>query len=177
MNHRISILALLTLFIILGPNKPFAQEKHDCGLKCKKLFSKGLTEEQENQIKKLHLEFDKEILSLKGDIDVKSAEMKKLLITEDPDQKVIEQKIEEIGKLQIKMEKLRTQKQLKIRALLTPEQRIEFNKHIFMKSKHHQELCGKGCGHKKLKLMKCKEKGEKDAELKKGIHELEESEE
>jgi len=96
--------------------------------------SESLTEEQQKKIQELQTALEKQLQPVKADLDIKQAELKKLLIADKPDAGAVNKKIDEIGALKLQMEKLHVQTQLKTRELLTPEQRLGFDK------------CGGGCG-------------------------------
>jgi Spy/CpxP family protein refolding chaperone len=106
-----------------------------------------LTEEQEAKIKELKMGQEKEILLLKSEIELKTAELKKLMLVDDPDEKAIDKNIDKIGSLRTQIKKLSTKTYLKIRALLNPDQKVMFDKKHFNKSK--------GCG----SMKKCCPKG------------------
>jgi len=85
-----------------------------------------LSEEQLKQIEELHLNFQKESLPARNKIREKWAQLH-TLITESGDQSKIDQLIDEIGDLQVTIDKQRIKTHLKIRALLTEEQKIKFD--------------------------------------------------
>ena len=104
----------------------------------------GLTEEQQKKVQALDLETEKALLPLKAQMDVKAAELKGLALAENPDKGAIDKKIEEIGLLRTQIMKKKIMNKLAVRALLTPDQRVQFDK---------MALRG-GCG-----LMECCEGG------------------
>ena len=85
-----------------------------------------LSEEQLKQIEELHLNFQKESLPAKNKIREKWAQLH-TLITESGDQSKIDKLIDEIGDLQVSIGKQRIKTHLKIRELLTEEQKIKFD--------------------------------------------------
>ncbi len=87
-----------------------------------------LTEEQQKKIDELKLALDKELLPLKADLKVKKAELEKLLLAEKPSKTTVEKKIDEIGALRIQIHKALVNHRLAVRELLTPEQRVKFDR-------------------------------------------------
>jgi len=142
MNIRTLTGILIMLFVFGSSSIIHAQHEQNRRMITKNMDIKDLTADQEEEIKKLKLELEKEILPFRSEIEVKSAELKMLLISENPDQKTINKKIEEIGELRTTMQKLRTHHLLKIRMLLTPEQKVEFNKRVFEKSRLNKRSRG-----------------------------------
>lgn len=88
-----------------------------------------LSDEQEQQIEKLHLNFQKETLPARNKIREKNAQLN-TLITEGANESKIDQLIDEIGNLRTEMQKSRINTHLKVRDLLTDEQKIKFDNHF-----------------------------------------------
>jgi Spy/CpxP family protein refolding chaperone len=89
-----------------------------------------LTDAQKDQMKKIRMEASKTMLPLQAQLEVKSAELKSLLISENPNIAAVNSKIDEIGSLRVQMQKKRVAQQLEIRKLLTPEQRLSFDERM-----------------------------------------------
>jgi Spy/CpxP family protein refolding chaperone len=87
-----------------------------------------LTEEQQTQIEKSKLNLDKAILPLNAELDVMKAELDQLFLTDKPDKKAIYKKIDEIEAVKTRIKKLKVDHRLEVRALLTPDQRVAFDK-------------------------------------------------
>ncbi len=87
-----------------------------------------LTDAQKDQIKNLENAADKEALGIRTDTGVLEAELQKLLVSDGASQKDIDRKIDEISALRTRMAKLHAKLQRDIRSLLSPEQRIVFDK-------------------------------------------------
>lgn len=85
-----------------------------------------LSTEQMNQMKKLRLEHQKEILPIQTKIKTARLEMQTLKL-DQADQNSIEKKIEEIGKLRIELQKKRYAHHLAVREILTDEQKAIFD--------------------------------------------------
>ena len=92
----------------------------------------------------LHLDFEKVKSRLLARITVNKVELATLMTQDNPDQNAIDKTIHEI--LELKKEKLQKKYMFKVnmRKMLTPEQRVLFDKQLFKKA-----LNGKGHGHSK----------------------------
>jgi Spy/CpxP family protein refolding chaperone len=88
----------------------------------------GLSEEQQKKVDALNLETEKALLPLKAQMDVKAAELKVLAVADNPDKAAIDKKIEEIGALRTQVMKKKVLNGLAVRALLTPDQRVGFDR-------------------------------------------------
>jgi len=91
------------------------------------------TEEQKTAMKNLRFEVEKEMLQIHNQLGEKKAQLKTLQQVDKPDMKSINSKIDEITALQNKAMKLRAANHAKVRALLTDEQRLEFDKRMGQK--------------------------------------------
>ena len=89
-----------------------------------------LNADQMKKIQKLRLDFQKEMLPLKTKIKAAKLDLDGLIM-ETADQKEIDKKIEEIGKMKIELEKKRIAHWMTIRNLLTDEQKAMFDLHKF----------------------------------------------
>jgi Spy/CpxP family protein refolding chaperone len=132
MSQKIILRSVVVLAVLALTSMALAQGPHP---KMKMIKSGGpccipdLTEEQQTQIDKLHLDLDKVVMPLKADLEVKKAELDKLLVTDKPDKKAVHKKIDEIYALKTKIKKTKVDNQLAVSALLTPDQRVAFHKH------------------------------------------------
>ncbi len=90
----------------------------------------NLTDEQASQISDLRLQLQKEMLPLRSKLITKRNELKLLLTADKPDQGKINQKVEEISKIRTEIQKKQITHRLKIRSLLTEEQRKIFDARI-----------------------------------------------
>jgi len=88
-----------------------------------------LSDEQETQIEKLHLDHQKEILPMRNKIREKDAQLN-TMISEGANQSKIDQLVEEIGVLRTEIQKSRMNTHLKVRELLTDEQKVKFDNHF-----------------------------------------------
>lgn len=92
-----------------------------------------LTDEQTAAIEKLHLDFQKETLSVRNKIQEKNAQLN-TLITEGADRNKIDQLVEEIGELRTTVHKGRIGTHLKVRELLNDDQKVKFDSHFINRS-------------------------------------------
>jgi Spy/CpxP family protein refolding chaperone len=89
--------------------------------------NKGLSEEQQAKIKELRIANLEKMTQNRNQIAELEARKRSLMTAKNPNQKEIEMLIDEISELQTQQMKDRTDMQLKVRALLTEEQRIVFD--------------------------------------------------
>lgn len=127
------ITILLAVFALTVPWAVAQDKEKPCPMKSMKHGMRAagipdLTEDQQKQIEKLKTDLDKAILPLESQLDVKSAELKNLMIADNPNIAAVNAKLDEIGGLRTQIQKRRVTNQLEIRKLLTPEQRIAFDK-------------------------------------------------
>ena len=117
---------------------------HGKGMHDASCWMETLTDEQKAKAAKMRLELKKVKSLLKAQITVKRVELATLVTQDNPDNNAIDKKIDEI--LELKREKMRKKNAFKVamRSMLTPEQRVSFDMHLFKKALH-----GKGHGYKK----------------------------
>ncbi len=87
----------------------------------------GITDQQKEEIKKIHLQTMKAQQPLKNEKDELQAKLKTLTTVDQPDTKAVNAVIEKIGSINTEMMKKRVSEKLSIRNLLTEEQRIVFD--------------------------------------------------
>jgi Spy/CpxP family protein refolding chaperone len=88
-----------------------------------------LTDEQDQQFEKIRLDFQKVSLPTFNKIGEKRAQLK-TLISENGDLSEIDQLIDDIGELQVSLKKQRVKNHLKIREVLTEDQKTKFDTHF-----------------------------------------------
>lgn len=81
-----------------------------------------LTDEQKKEFQKLDLQFEKETITLKNELELKQLEKKVELDAESPSLNTLNSLIDDIHKLEANMEKKRLSTEFKKRDLLTEEQ-------------------------------------------------------
>lgn len=132
--------------LVMGEEKPKRMHQ-GCGTGClhmKEMLQ--LTEEQQKKIDALKTALDKELLPLKTDLKLKKAELEKFLIAENPSKTAIEKKVEEIGTLKTQIHKALVNHRLKVREILTLEQRIQFDQvpHFGCRMEREMRIIRKG---------------------------------
>jgi Spy/CpxP family protein refolding chaperone len=121
----------------------------------------GLTEEQEKKVQALDLELEKTLLPLKAQLEVKIAELKGLALVDNPDKGAIDKKIDDIGALRTRIMKTRIQNKLAVRSLLTPDQRVDFDKRMLRIGRGIMDWNEDGPpGMEKIRIMKRFQHGE-----------------
>ena len=109
---------------------------------CRMNMIPDLDEEQEQKIEDLRVEHMKKMLPLRNEMQEKKARLHTMMTSEEVDMDAIDQQIDEIGELHVKMLKERTGHKQNVRALLNDEQRIIYDMHFM----HFRQGQGKGCG-------------------------------
>ena len=84
--------------------------------------SLNLTEEQKTEIKKIDLNFQKELLGLKNDVEISQLEIKILFLEKDPELVKIRAKLQEIADLQTELKMKGIEEYLAVKSILTSEQ-------------------------------------------------------
>jgi Spy/CpxP family protein refolding chaperone len=155
------ILSVFTIFLVTFSAPVFAQMGHMSerghGMKSSHgemshskstydaaCWTETLTEEQKAKMAQMRTEYKKKKYLLKAQIKVKKVELATLVTQDKPDQKAIEEKIDEISELIEKKMELKAAFNVSVRAELTPEQRVLFDMGMLKKAFH-----GKGHGYKK----------------------------
>lgn len=85
-----------------------------------------LTPDQLSKIEKLRLEHQKEMLPIRTKMQALRLDLR-TMIMEEQDQKKIDDKIEEIGKIRTELMKKQVKHRLAIRSLLTDDQKVYFD--------------------------------------------------
>ena len=87
----------------------------------------NLTDDQKQKIDQLNLTFDKNTMQFHNDIREKEAHLHTLLTQDNADTNQINKLIDDIGSLRTKIRKERVATNLKIRGLLTDDQKVAFD--------------------------------------------------
>ena len=111
-------------------------ENHgDCMVECDMSMHHGLgllgldlNEKQKEKVEAIHSDLEKVLLPIEADLKVRQAELNKLLIAEKPNKSMVNNKIDEIGALKVKMQKEKVGHRLEVRSMLDDKQRIRFDK-------------------------------------------------
>ena len=101
----------------------------------------SMTTEQQDQVAKLKLEYKKQKLPLKTEIKQAKLELAMLITSDNPSQKAIDKKIDQIVQLKSKKMHLKAKHKIAVRKVLNESQRLRFDMKILKKAYH-----GKGHG-------------------------------
>jgi Spy/CpxP family protein refolding chaperone len=82
----------------------------------------NLTDEQQAQIRKLHVDFQKKEIQNEAKIRLARLDLSQMMLLDKPDRAAIEKTIREIGSIQTDTKLARVDQMLAVRNLLTPEQ-------------------------------------------------------
>ncbi|MDD5638206.1 MAG: Spy/CpxP family protein refolding chaperone [Atribacterota bacterium] len=91
------------------------------------MMNLDLSQEQVAEIRQMMLDFQKETLELRNQIQVKQLELKELRLAAEVDMEQVRSKLEEIADLQVELRMKAIEKQNKVKELLTPEQLENFS--------------------------------------------------
>lgn len=86
------------------------------------MMNLDLSAEQIAEIRQMMLDFQKETLELRNQIQVKQLEMRELRLADELDMEQVKSKLEEIADLQVELRMKAFERQTKVKELLTPEQ-------------------------------------------------------
>jgi len=103
----------------------------------------NFSQEQITALRKLKLNFQKNILELKKELEIKLLEYKDLLWSKTPDETKLNSLIEEIGKIRKDLQIKALEYQVEIKKLFTPEQLNKIRSLLFFGDKRIKE----GFGH------------------------------
>ncbi len=84
--------------------------------------SLNLSEEQKTEIQKIDLNFQKEMLGLKNEVEINQLEIKILFLEKDPELVKIRAKLQEIADLQTELKMKGIEEYLAVKSILTSEQ-------------------------------------------------------
>ncbi len=90
------------------------------------MMNLDLSDEQIAEIRQLMLDFQKETLELRNQIQMKQLEMRELMMEDSIDMDQVKVKLEEIAQLQVEVRMQAIERQTKVQELLTPEQLEDF---------------------------------------------------
>lgn len=138
----------ITLFLAFIISTPvFAQHG---GGKCMMHKDGGwkasLTESQQNQLAKLKLNYKKDKYLLKSKLKQAKVELAMLVTSDKPEQKALDNKINEIVQLKSKKMHTKVKHKIAVRKLLNEDQRVKFDMKVLKKAFHgkkHKKKHGK----------------------------------
>ncbi len=129
--HHLLTIALIAIAATSMAQPGQSQQDADMppmGMNCERMDGMlGLTEEQSTKIETLKLAHQKALLPLRNELNEKRARLRTLSTVDKPDTKAIDQLIDEMGVLEVKLQKERVHHQLAVRNELTEEQRLKFD--------------------------------------------------
>lgn len=103
----------------------------------------SLTDEQRKKLDPLRLEYKKKVYPLKAKLKQAKVELALLIGSDNPKQKDIDKKIDEIAKLKAEKMRLKATHKIAVRKLLTEEQKAKFDMKLLKKA-----YAGKGGYHR-----------------------------
>lgn len=95
----------------------------------------GLTEEQKDQMKAIHVETEKAAMPVKNEIGEKEARLKTLVTADTYDEKAVNKLLDEMGDLKTEVEKIKISSIQKVKEVLNDEQLLVFYKHMDKRGK------------------------------------------
>jgi Spy/CpxP family protein refolding chaperone len=99
----------------------------------------NLTDDQVKKIMDIKEQHLKQVTAKKALLKEKNAHLKVLMTQDKPDQKEIDKTVNEINSIKSDLMKSRIDMQLKIRALLTDEQRVYYDRRIISGEGYHKK--------------------------------------
>jgi len=90
------------------------------------MMNLDLSSEQITQIRQMMLDFQKETLELRNQIQAKQLELRELRLADELDMEQVRAKLEEIAEIQVELRIKALERQDKVKELLTPEQLESF---------------------------------------------------
>jgi Spy/CpxP family protein refolding chaperone len=99
-------------------------------------WKETLTDEQKMRADKMHLELKKATSVPKALLNVKKAELNKLVVNKNPDIKAIHRKIDEILELKREIMRKKYEHMVEMRGMLTSEQRVSFDMKLLEMAGH-----------------------------------------
>lgn len=100
------------------------ETKHKC------VFMEDLSEAQKTKIDEIKTAKRAKLVSYRADLKIKNAELSKMRVADNPNESLINAKVDEISELRAKMRKERLAAERAILNELTPEQRVKYRAHI-----------------------------------------------
>ncbi len=120
----VSLLLMGSVFAQPGPGKMGPQQGQP-GLQMFKGLN--LTDEQRSKIEDLHLEMQKKMISMQGDLQKLEKDFRLMVIDEKVSDSQLQHQLQKIHDLKLKMELERAKNHRKVRSLLTDDQKKKFD--------------------------------------------------
>lgn len=132
MKSQKLLLSFFMMLLIVGTSqKMFSQHSGCQGSKVEKCQPDmpGMTDELKAKIEKLHMTNMKEVMPLKNELKEKKAKMHSLMTSDKVDIAEINKVIDEMGAIEVNIEKKHAFMVQEIRKILTEDQRLFFDLH------------------------------------------------
>ncbi len=137
----------LALGMVISAQGFGGRQAKDCKMGGKQLHAElNLTTEQSDKIEALKLDFQKQQIDQRADVQKLHLEMKELMRADKPNRKAINSTLEKISGKQLVMKKMHVNHRLDVRELLTDEQKEIFDQHAMRKG-HGRQGNGMGSRH------------------------------
>lgn len=135
MKTKRILTSVLLSVLVLASSLAIAQPKNGQRGQCDKaqrgakdkMACLNLTEDQQATAETFFTEMQKEMTPLKLDLKEKKVQLDKLMIADQPDEKDIDAKLEEMSAIRLEMQKLKIDHQLKLRTILDADQKVLFD--------------------------------------------------
>ncbi len=126
---------VLSAFVFILASFSFSQQppigpRGNCRPMMQKMNFLQLTEKQQQQIDKMRLEFQKEVLPLRDKVQSLRNEFKLMIVDEKVSKSGLKKQLEKISAAKQEMALKRAQHQREVRKLLTDDQKVKFDQHI-----------------------------------------------
>ncbi len=117
-------------------------KEHECRSQREHMRIPDLTDQQFEQMKSMRTEHMKEMQSLRNQMMEKKARLRTLSTADKVNMAEINKVIDDIGKMQTQMMKMKEQHRQNIRKMLTEDQRIFFDSHqpMHREGPHHKAM-------------------------------------
>ncbi len=110
-----------------GNGRPYERHENMGPMRQRSEPIPNLSDDQKTKIEQLNLTFDKNTLQIRNQIREKAAQLRTLVTQDNANQDQINKLIDEIGSMRINIMKERVATNLKIRGLLTDDQKVIFD--------------------------------------------------
>ena len=119
-----------------------------------------LTDDQKRIIDEMHFALRKDRNVVKAEMRLRETELNNLIVEDNVDMDAINRKIDEVVELKRAIMQKQFEHMAEIRAVLTPEQRVSFDRGIFWRGHcgHKRGHCGHKRGHCEHKRDHCEDK-------------------
>jgi len=108
----------------------------------------SLTEQQQNQVAKLKLDYKKQTYPIKTKLKEAKVSLALLMIADKPNQKNINKKISQIIKLKSQKIRIKVNHKIAVRKVLSAEQRVKFDMKVLKKAYHGKKRRHSGPYHR-----------------------------